>query len=144
MQSWNGCRSCSFHYCILHLMEKSSFGYFSIYLNSKTWVSTLSGKVLAKVWGLLIYFSPMPIMSLFEWLGSLTNILFFTFVTGYLKWKYVVVHKYMAVEEIQLTPTRTHLTTITVELGFLGKFVFLSLKTCTLYHENLFKFSVKS
>jgi hypothetical protein len=29
------------------------------------------------------------------------------------------------------------LTTITVELGFLGKFVLLSLKTCTLYQENL-------
>ena len=96
-------------YSILHLIEKSSFGSCSIYLNSKTWVSTLSGKVLAKVWGLLIYFSPMSIMSLFKWLGSLANILFFTFVTGYLKWKYVVVHKYMAVEEIQLTPTRTHL-----------------------------------
>ena len=30
-----------------------------------------------------------------------------------------------------------HLTTITVELGFLGKFVLLLLKTCSLYHENL-------
>ena len=30
-----------------------------------------------------------------------------------------------------------YLTTITVELGFLGKFVLLSLKTCSLYHENL-------
>ena len=33
---------------------------------------------------------------------------------------------------------------ITVELGFLGKFALLSLKTCTLYHEKLFKFSLKS
>ena len=72
---------------ILNLMEKPPFVYLYIYLNSKTWVPTLSGKVLAKVWGLLIYFSSMPIMSLFKWLGSLTNILFFTFVTGYLKWK---------------------------------------------------------
>ena len=31
-----------------------------------------------------------------------------------------------------------NLTTITVELGFLGKFVLLSLKTCSLYHEKLF------
>ena len=31
-----------------------------------------------------------------------------------------------------------HNASITVELGFLGKFVLLSLKTCTLYHEKLF------
>ena len=31
-----------------------------------------------------------------------------------------------------------HLTTITVELGFLGDFVLLLLKTCSLYHEKLF------
>ena len=31
-----------------------------------------------------------------------------------------------------------HLTTISVELGFLWDFVILSLKTCSLYHEKLF------
>ena len=31
-----------------------------------------------------------------------------------------------------------HLTTISVELGFLWDFVRLSLKTCTLYHEKIF------
>ena len=31
-----------------------------------------------------------------------------------------------------------NLTTITVELGFLGDFVLLLLKTCSLYHEKLF------
>ena len=31
-----------------------------------------------------------------------------------------------------------HLTTISVELGFLWDFVHLSLKTCSLYHEKLF------
>ena len=31
-----------------------------------------------------------------------------------------------------------HLTTISVELGFLWDFVLLSLKTCSLYHEKLF------
>ena len=31
-----------------------------------------------------------------------------------------------------------HLTTISTELGFLGKFVRLSLKPCSLYHEKLF------
>ena len=31
-----------------------------------------------------------------------------------------------------------NLTTITVELGFLGDFVLLFLKTCSLYHEKLF------
>ena len=30
-----------------------------------------------------------------------------------------------------------YLTTISTELGFLGKFVRLSLKTCSLYHEKL-------
>ena len=31
-----------------------------------------------------------------------------------------------------------HLTTITVELGFLWDFVLILLKTCSLYHEKLF------
>ena len=31
-----------------------------------------------------------------------------------------------------------HLTTITTEPGFLGNFVLLLLKTCSLYHEKLF------
>ena len=30
---------------------------------------------------------------------------------------------------------------LAIELGLLGTFVLLSLKTCTLYHEKLFKFS---
>ena len=33
---------------------------------------------------------------------------------------------------------KAYLTTITVELGFLGDFVLLLLKTCSLYHEKLF------
>ena len=33
---------------------------------------------------------------------------------------------------------QTNLTTITTGPGFLGKFVRLSLKTCSLYHEKLF------
>ena len=39
-----------------------------------------------------------------------------------------------------------YLTTITVEVGFLRDFVLLKLKTCSLYHENLFiqKFKVIS
>ena len=39
-----------------------------------------------------------------------------------------------------------YLTTITVELGFLWDFVLFKLKTCSLYHENLFiqKFKVIS
>ena len=37
-----------------------------------------------------------------------------------------------------------NLTTISTELGFLWDFVLLKLKTCSLYHENLFiqKFKV--
>ena len=31
-----------------------------------------------------------------------------------------------------------YLTTISVELGFLWDFVLLKLKTCSLYHENIF------
>ena len=31
-----------------------------------------------------------------------------------------------------------YLTTISTELGFLGNFVLLLLKTCSLYHEKLF------
>ena len=31
-----------------------------------------------------------------------------------------------------------YLTTISVDLGFLWHFVLLKLKTCLLYHENLF------
>ena len=39
-----------------------------------------------------------------------------------------------------------YLTTISTELGFLWDFVLLKLKTCSLYHENLFiqKFKVIS
>ena len=36
--------------------------------------------------------------------------------------------------------SRLHLTTIPVELGFLGDFILLKLKTCPLYLENLSRF----
>ena len=51
----------------------------------------------------------------------------------------------MAVKNLEPRPLQQsccsspcHLTTITTKPGFLGKFVLLLLKTCSLYHEKLF------
>ena len=41
-------------------------------------------------------------------------------------------------KSLYISPAVSYLTTITVKLGFLGDFVLLLLKTCSLYHEKLF------
>ena len=62
------------------------------------------------------------------------SLLFFTIVLGFYGIQVIFFNPFKCFDREMLH----NLTTISTELGFLGKFVRLLLKTCSLYHEKLF------
>ena len=62
------------------------------------------------------------------------SLLFFTIVFGFYGIQVIFFNPFKCFDREMVH----NLTTISTELGFLGKFVRLLLKTCSLYHEKLF------